>query len=709
MRSVIKRIRKIPFFSQLLLTLLLCAVLLTVGITILTYALVIDLFKNELGVSYIERIKSAGNMLNAWEEETIRNALTITRASNRLLDEIQQTEDVMTGELIDYSTVGRLMAISALLEETIRISDLYSSITIMYENFNYLLKNNYVIRNDNTESIKKYNTSIANNEYWITGETGGHSLNYIYPIITYSLHTRGVIIFTINENGLSRLINGNTNDNTASVFIMDPQGTVISDPNKSTLGKNMLSVPAIASIYSGSSREGHFISRINGTEFFVVYWVSGLNNWRYCSFISMNEINLKTNAISLLIGIAAVVFFFAAAIVSYLVAKRLNIPIKRMEFTLEEYELIRLLSKNSGEANNANWNIRDFFMHLWFCCIVLNPDKNFGHYDENEVLVSALKTMPADYLCRGLCFERDYIVIILNSDSFDNGIIKNAFTQVQEQFQRQYGLTLSAGMGKVTSFDEIAISYNTARRALLNRVMTGLGCLEFFREEPNATENYFYPIDQENIIFNNLRLGLGSKIPDAVGNFFYEIKNRENLPVDNVILTFNQLMDSIIRYLIEKHIDIRKIFDADINFYYKLFESEFIDNIELKFLEIFGHIVDFESFRNRESQKPIDKILAYIHTNLNRTFDITALSDNLGMSYSQARRIFSQEMDDNILNYVYKLKIEEANRLLSATSMSVEDIAKNTGFYNRQSFYHFYKKFEGITPNEFRQINNPSP
>jgi len=396
------------------------------------------------------------------------------------------------------------------------------------------------------------------------------------------------------------------------------------------------------------------------------------------------------------------------------VARKLNIPIKKMEYTLEEYELIQLLSKNNNEAGADKWNIRKFFIHQWFCCIVLSPDQNrqqnkdssINRIDENEIINSVLDTMADHYPCRGLYLDKDTIVIIINSGLFNTEIIEKSLKQIQGQFSDRFGISISVGIGKTTSFDEISLSYNTARRALLNRLTAGPGCLEFYKEEPNATENYFYPIDQEKIIFNHLHLGMYDKIPDAINIFFLEIKNRKYLPIDNIILTLNQFMDSVIRYLIEKHIDIRKIFDADINHYYKLFESEFIDNIQNGFMEIFKRIIDFELHRNTESQQPINKILSYIHLNLYNTFDITALSDSLGLSYSQVRRIFKQEMDENILNYVYKLKIEAANRMLRETDLGVEEIAKNTGFYNRQSFYHFYKKFEGITPNEFRQIRN---
>ncbi|MDR1637386.1 MAG: helix-turn-helix domain-containing protein [Treponema sp.] len=50
------------------------------------------------------------------------------------------------------------------------------------------------------------------------------------------------------------------------------------------------------------------------------------------------------------------------------------------------------------------------------------------------------------------------------------------------------------------------------------------------------------------------------------------------------------------------------------------------------------------------------------------------------------------------------MKIEAAKKLLAETHLSAGEIAEKLGFYNRQSFYRFFKKFEGTTPNEFRQL-----
>jgi transcriptional regulator GlxA family with amidase domain len=94
----------------------------------------------------------------------------------------------------------------------------------------------------------------------------------------------------------------------------------------------------------------------------------------------------------------------------------------------------------------------------------------------------------------------------------------------------------------------------------------------------------------------------------------------------------------------------------------------------------------------------------YIETNYDNPFDINQLAGSVGLSYSHVRRVFTEETGESILNYVYKMKVEAAKKLLRETGMPITAVAAKLGFYNKQSFYRFFEKYEGITPNKYRDL-----
>ena len=68
------------------------------------------------------------------------------------------------------------------------------------------------------------------------------------------------------------------------------------------------------------------------------------------------------------------------------------------------------------------------------------------------------------------------------------------------------------------------------------------------------------------------------------------------------------------------------------------------------------------------------------------------------------RKIVKQETGKSLLDLINNARIEKAKVLLRETSMYIKEIAEDVGYNNVQSLTRFFKKYEGITPGEFREI-----
>jgi AraC-like DNA-binding protein len=49
--------------------------------------------------------------------------------------------------------------------------------------------------------------------------------------------------------------------------------------------------------------------------------------------------------------------------------------------------------------------------------------------------------------------------------------------------------------------------------------------------------------------------------------------------------------------------------------------------------------------------------------------------------------------------------MEHACELLSETEMPINEIAQRVGYYSDQVFRRAFKRFHGVTPNEFRALS----
>jgi hypothetical protein len=365
------RTLNLPFSLKLFFAFLSVVVIPATGISLLSHSLVVRLYKNELGNSYLERIKLAEAVLNTWETETTQTALAISLASNRLVGELFQEAGP---ENNNYPRVNRLSSLSSMMEELVMVNNLFSSITLLYKNSDYLITQSYVIRKDSNADFQRYASCIKKRQYWISGDSEENPLLYVFPVIPFVEDPEGILVFTVKETELNKLINGDKEGGSGKIFIMDRQGTLVSDADQSAIGKNFLSVPAIAAVCSGGAGEGFFASRAGGTECLVIYRWSEKNGWYYCSFVPMTEINDRISVISAVTAALTAALLILAILLSYPLAKKLNQSVTRLESRLEDYDLLRFFSRKAPEGGKRN--LTRLFPHPQVCCAVLSPDQN---------------------------------------------------------------------------------------------------------------------------------------------------------------------------------------------------------------------------------------------------------------------------------------------------------------------------------------------
>ena len=81
--------------------------------------------------------------------------------------------------------------------------------------------------------------------------------------------------------------------------------------------------------------------------------------------------------------------------------------------------------------------------------------------------------------------------------------------------------------------------------------------------------------------------------------------------------------------------------------------------------------------------------------------DLCAVS---GLSKQHICRLFRGSLNTRPMEYIAKRRIQAAKELLSGTKMTIEDIAEKTGFCSSSYFCKLFKRYEDITPTQFRNI-----
>jgi AraC-like DNA-binding protein len=82
---------------------------------------------------------------------------------------------------------------------------------------------------------------------------------------------------------------------------------------------------------------------------------------------------------------------------------------------------------------------------------------------------------------------------------------------------------------------------------------------------------------------------------------------------------------------------------------------------------------------------------------------LASLAKEAGMSRSAFARDFKEALDITPMEFVARVRLELAYRLLETTGLGVEGIAASVGFSSRSHFSHLFREHYGVDPSSFRR------
>lgn len=102
------------------------------------------------------------------------------------------------------------------------------------------------------------------------------------------------------------------------------------------------------------------------------------------------------------------------------------------------------------------------------------------------------------------------------------------------------------------------------------------------------------------------------------------------------------------------------------------------------------------------SDHRIQHALDYIHEHLGDRMELDTLAAAACVSKDHLIRLFKQAIGETPANYITRKKLEQAELLLTTTSVPVKNIAAELGFDDTSYFIRVFRKHSCMTPQEYR-------
>ena len=125
-----------------------------------------------------------------------------------------------------------------------------------------------------------------------------------------------------------------------------------------------------------------------------------------------------------------------------------------------------------------------------------------------------------------------------------------------------------------------------------------------------------------------------------------------------------------------------------------------IDNLKIS---LFERRISDAAEPEKQEERTITGITRYLQEHLAEEISLSVLADNFHLNPQYISQLFKSEIGVNFLAYLTNIRMEKAKKLLLATSLSIAEVAEQSGYGDYRVFTKVFKKSEGITPSQYRR------
>jgi AraC-like DNA-binding protein len=122
-------------------------------------------------------------------------------------------------------------------------------------------------------------------------------------------------------------------------------------------------------------------------------------------------------------------------------------------------------------------------------------------------------------------------------------------------------------------------------------------------------------------------------------------------------------------------------------------------------LEMRSVIQDYGSQDSKIVYKQLESTIDFMEQNIARDMSLSEIADHINVSPQYLCRIFKQKLKISPYEYLIRLRIHKAKEMLINEDALVKDILEYTGFRDASYFTAVFKRYEGMTPAQFRHIH----
>jgi len=359
-------------------------------------------------------------------------------------------------------------------------------------------------------------------------------------------------------------------------------------------------------------------------------------------------------------------------------------------------QLVRaLLMGNDSVISDA----ADVLCYKRYTAAVISPADDMSQ-DEKKLLINSVNNRLAD--CKDLDSAAPELSSGVTAVLFKGWERKKILDFFKVMNKDLFGKVFIAVGNTVTCPEDIRLSYQDADSLLKNRFMyLHRGVVTTDSVDSSDGEGIGSGIDEiMGHVYSYIEINDVDRLSETLDEFRQTLCASGGTPEKIKVMCITAVME--IRSRLVKNIGEKKTvqFISD-EFIAKIGErSSLFDIIELlkkTFTEL-SH-----TYFGRTTKSTMERVVQYIRSNYSRELRLEQLANIFGYNSAYLGKVFHQYTGENFNNYLDRIRITEAKRLLETDEYKVYEVAEMVGYSNINYFHNKFKKYVGISPLSYKR------
>lgn len=345
-------------------------------------------------------------------------------------------------------------------------------------------------------------------------------------------------------------------------------------------------------------------------------------------------------------------------------------------------------------------------------------DKEYTEEDYNKIfeniILQEFKKLLEEYASIYYSEIDEMIACIINVNQQEDKNAQKEMASIIEQLQlninEKTNINFTIAVSAVAhSVQSIPVAYQEAMEAMEYRLFDENKSIIYYdviKLNNQKKYNYYYTIEDEQKLINIIKTGNFDNASEIVERVIRQ-NFSANKSVDMAKCVVFDLISTFIKALNNEGALEGSSFLNGNDFIGKALTRKTLEDMKEELLVSLKEICDFMLEYNQDKNKNKNKIVEKVRTLVDENYsdvnlNVSTLADQIGMNSKYIATVYKEATAESILELINRIRIENAKILLEK-GMAIAQTAQMVGFSNSNALIRAFKKFEGITPGQYKE------